>query len=58
MAKKKNDDPWNTPYYRQMNREVDKMFGKGPDDPHKSHWIFIIIIFLVLGFIIAALKHK
>ena len=47
-----------TPHYRQMNRNVDKMFGKGPNDPDQSHWIFIIIIFVILGFVIAAIKHK
>jgi hypothetical protein len=57
MAKRKNYSPWNTPHYRQMNRNVDKMFGNNPDDPDKSHWIFVIIIFLVLGFVIAAIKH-
>ena len=58
MARKKNYSPWNTPYYRQMNRGVDKMFGKDPDNPNKSHWIFIAIIFVVLGLVIAAIKHK
>jgi hypothetical protein len=58
MPRKKNYAPWDSPYYRQMNRGVDKMFGKGPKDPDKSHWIIIAIVFVVLGLIIAALKHK
>ena len=58
MAKKKDYSPWDTPYYRQMNRGVDKIFGKRPDDPDKSHWVFIIIIFVVIGFLRAALKHN
>ena len=58
MARKKNYAPWDSPHYRQMNRNVDKMFGNGPNDPDKSHWIVIVIIFVVLGFIIAAIKHK
>ena len=58
MARKKNYAPWDTPHYRQMNRNVDKMFGKSPNDPDQSHWIFIVIIFVVLGLIIAAIKHK
>ncbi len=45
-------------HYRQMNRNVDKMFGKSPNGPHQSHWIIIVVIFVVLGFIIAAIKHK
>lgn len=58
MAKRKDYAPWDSPHYRQMNRNVDKMFGKTPNDPDQSHWIVVIIVFLVMGFIIAAIKHK
>ncbi len=58
MARKKNYAPWDNAHYRQMNRNVDKMFGKSSNDPDQSHWIVIVIIFVVLGFIIAAIKHK
>ncbi len=59
MARRKRDyAPWDSPYYRQMNRGVDKMFGKKPDDPDQSHWILVFIIFIIVGFIMAALKHE
>jgi len=58
MAKRKRKEYGfgDTPHFRQMNRGVDKMFGKKPDDPDQSHWIIVIIIFLALGFILASLK--
>ena len=58
MARKKNSSPWNTPHHRQMSRNVDKMFGKKPNDPDQTHWIIITIVFIVVGFIMAAIKHK
>ncbi len=48
--------PWESPHYSRMNRKVDRAFGKKPNDPDQSHWIFILIIALIIGFIKAALK--
>jgi len=58
MAKKKNYAPWDSPYYRQMNRNVDRLFGKKPDDPDQSHWILVIFIIIIVGFAIAASKNN
>ena len=33
------------------------MFGKEPNDPDQSHWAIILIIFLVIGFLRAEMKH-
>lgn len=57
MRRKKDYVPWDSPYYRQMNRSVDKLFGKKPDDPDQSHWIIVFIIFIVVGFLVAATKY-
>ena len=58
MAKKKDYAPWDSPHFKQMNRGVDKLFGKEPNDPDQSHWIIAFIIFIVVGFIMAAIKNN
>ncbi len=52
MARKKDYSPWESPHYREMNRNPGKMFGNSPNDPNQAHWIGAII-FVVLGLIIA-----